>query len=603
MGVENLDPGEPVNQDVNKVDRRRFDTLVIGAGGGGLRAALQLAQADAAVAVVSKVFPTRSHTVAAQGGMNAALANVLPDNWHWHMYDTVKGSDYLGDQDAIEYMCRAASRLVIELEHFGVPFSRLENGSIYQRPFGGQSQNFGGEQAARTCAAADRTGHAILHALYQQNIRAKTHFFDEYFAVDLIKDQQNFILGAVVISIETGQPLIIEAKTTLLATGGAGQLYRTNTNARINTGDGMAMALRAGIPLQDMEFVQFHPTGIAGKGMLISEGARGEGGYLINKDGERFMERYAPHAKDLASRDVVSRAIATEVREGRGCGPNGDHVLLKLTHLDADVILKRLPGIRDLSMTFAHVDPINKSIPVAPTAHYTMGGIPTNRYGQVVVPEFQGAEEPIPGLYAVGECACVSVHGANRLGGNSLLDIVVFGRAAGNHIIEFLGETRYHRVLDQDSVDRALEHLARWDLKGDGESVDDLRNELQRTMEDYCSVFRDHDVLDEGISKVLDISRRLEDVRLKDHSSVFNTARIEALELENLVDVACAAVNSAFARQESRGAHSRIDYPERDDKHWMKHTLYFKEGHQLDYKPVRMKPLTVEAFPPKARIY
>lgn len=588
---------------LHSVEQRKFDTLVIGAGGGGLRAALQLAQADAAVAVVSKVFPTRSHTVAAQGGMNAALANVLPDNWHWHMYDTVKGSDYLGDQDAIEYMCRAASRLVIELEHFGVPFSRLDNGKIYQRPFGGQSQNFGGEQAARTCAAADRTGHAILHALYQQNIRAKTHFFDEYFAVDLIKDQQNFILGAVVISIETGQPLIIEAKTTLLATGGAGQLYRTNTNARINTGDGMAMALRAGIPLQDMEFIQFHPTGIAGKGMLISEGTRGEGGYLVNKDGERFMERYAPHAKDLASRDVVSRAIATEIREGRGCGPNGDHALLKLTHLDPDVIRKRLPGIRDLSITFAHVDPINEPIPVAPTAHYTMGGIPTNRYGQVVVPEFQGAEEPIPGLYAVGECACVSVHGANRLGGNSLLDIVVFGRAAGNHIIEFLGGTRYHRVLDQDSVDRAMARLSRWDLKGDGESVDNLRRELQRTMEDYCSVFRTHDVLEEGVKKVLDIARRLSDVRLKDHSKVFNTARIEALELENIADVACAAVMSAFARKESRGAHSRIDYPDRDDKHWMKHTLYFKEGHQLDYKPVRMKPLTVEAFPPKPRIY
>ena len=592
-----------MTQIAHSVERRRFDTLVIGAGGGGLRAALQLAQADAAVAVVSKVFPTRSHTVAAQGGMNAALANVLPDNWHWHMYDTVKGSDYLGDQDAIEYMCRAASRLVIELEHFGVPFSRLENGKIYQRPFGGQSQNFGGDQAARTCAAADRTGHAILHALYQQNIRAKTHFFDEYFAVDLIKDQQDYILGAVVISIETGQPLIIEAKTTLLATGGAGQLYRTNTNARINTGDGMAMALRAGIPIQDMEFVQFHPTGIAGKGMLISEGARGEGGYLINKDGERFMERYAPKARDLASRDVVSRAIAIEIREGRGCGPHGDYALLKLTHLDPDVIRKRLPGIRDLAMTFAHVDPIHEPIPVAPTAHYTMGGIPTNRLGQVVVPQLQGAEEPIPGLYAVGECACVSVHGANRLGGNSLLDIVVFGRAAGNHIIEFLGETRYHRVLDQDSVDRAMGRLTRWDLKGDGESVDDLRKELQRTMEDYCSVFRTHDVLEEGVKKVLAIADRLSRVRLKDHSKVFNTARIEALELENLVDVAAAAVTSALARKESRGAHSRIDFPQRDDEHWMKHTLYFKEGHQLDYKPVRMKPLTVDAFPPKARVY
>ncbi|HHH36697.1 MAG TPA: succinate dehydrogenase flavoprotein subunit [Gammaproteobacteria bacterium] len=587
----------------DQVARRRFDTLVIGAGGGGLRAALQLAQAEASVAVVSKVFPTRSHTVAAQGGMNAALANVVPDNWHWHMYDTVKGSDYLGDQDAIEYMCRAASRLVIELEHFGVPFSRLDNGRIYQRPFGGQSQNFGGEQAARTCAAADRTGHAILHALYQQNIRAKTHFFDEYFAVDLIRDQEGYVLGALVLCIETGEPLVIEAKTTLLATGGAGQIYRTNTNARINTGDGMGMALRAGIPLQDMEFVQFHPTGIAGKGMLITEGARGEGGYLINKDGERFMERYAPHAKDLASRDVVSRAIATEVREGRGCGPKGDHVLLKLDHLGEDVIKKRLPGIYDMVRTFLHIDAVHEPIPVFPTCHYSMGGIPTNRFGQVVVPEQQGPEEPVPGLYAVGECACVSVHGANRLGGNSLLDIVVFGRAAGNHIIEFLRESRYHRRLDRDSVDRALERLVRWERKGDGETVDGLRDELQRTMEEYCGVFRTEEVLREGVARVEALEARLQHVTLRDHSRVFNTARIEALELENLMDVALAAVTSALARRESRGAHSRIDYPERDDERWLKHSLFFKEGRQLDYKPVRMKPLSVEPFPPKERVY
>lgn len=358
-----------------KIEKRQFDTLVIGAGGGGLRASLQMAQAEANVAVVSKVFPTRSHTVAAQGGMNAALANVSPDDWHWHMYDTVKGSDYLGDQDAIEYMCRAASQLVIELEHAGVPFSRLDNGKIYQRPFGGQSQNFGGEQAARTCAAADRTGHAILHSLYQQNIRAKTHFFDEYFAIDLVKDDDGYILGAVVLNIETGEPLLIEAKTTLIATGGVGQIFRTNTNAHINTGDGLAMALRAGIPMEDMEFFQFHPTGIAGKGMLITEGVRGEGGYLVNKNGERFMERYAPNAKDLASRDVVSRAMAVEVREGRGCGPKGDHLLLKLEHLGEEVIKKRLPGIRDMAMTFAGIDPIEAAIPVFPTAHYTMGGI------------------------------------------------------------------------------------------------------------------------------------------------------------------------------------------------------------------------------------
>jgi len=587
---------------VMKIARRKFDTLVIGAGGGGLRSAMQLAQADANVAVVSKVFPTRSHTVAAQGGMNAALANVVPDNWHWHMYDTVKGSDYLGDQDAIEYMCRAASHLVVELEHAGVPFSRLDNGKIYQRPFGGQSQDFGGAQAARTCAAADRTGHAILHSLYQQNIRAKTHFFDEYFAIDLVKDSDGYILGAVVLEIETGEPLLIEAKTTLLATGGVGQLFRTNTNAHINTGDGIAMALRAGIPVQDMEFFQFHPTGIAGKGMLITEGVRGEGGYLVNNDGERFMERYAPHAKDLASRDVVSRAIAIEVREGRGCGPNGDYVMLKLEHLGAEVIKKRLPGIRDMAMTFIGVDPIEEPIPVYPTAHYTMGGIPTNRYGQVVVPLGEGAEEPIPGLYAVGECACVSVHGANRLGGNSLLDIVVFGRAAGNHIIEHLVEHRYHRPLDEGSVDQALARISRWEQGGDGESVDVLRQELQRAMEEDCGVFRTEETLAQGVARVEALAERLQNARLKDQSKVFNTARIEAFELENLMALGLATVKSALARKESRGAHSRVDYPDRDDERWMKHSLYYEDG-RVDYKPVRTKPLTVDTFPPKARVY
>jgi succinate dehydrogenase / fumarate reductase flavoprotein subunit len=589
---------------VSPVQRRRFDTLVIGAGGGGLRAALQLAQADATVAVVSKVFPTRSHTVAAQGGMNAALGNVLPDNWHWHMYDTVKGSDYLGDQDAIEYMCRAAARLVIELEHQGVPFTRLEDGRIYQRAFGGQSQNFGGAQAARTCAAADRTGHAILHALYQQNLRAKTHFFDECLAIDLLADAEGYVVGALVLDIASGEPLVIEAKSTLLATGGVGQLFRTNTNALINTGDGMGMALRAGIPLQDMEFFQFHPTGIAGKGMLISEGVRGEGGYLVNRHGERFMERYTTQAKDLASRDVVSRAIAIEVREGRGCGPAGDHVLLKVDHLGAEVIKKRLPGIRDSAMTFLHVDPIEHPIPVYPTAHYTMGGIPTNRFGQVVVPARTGPEEPIPGLYAVGECACVSVHGANRLGGNSLLDIVVFGRAAGNHIVEFLREQRVHRPLPAAAVDQALARLHAWDARPAGqESVDELRRELQKTMEQYCGVFRTESVLQEGLQRILQIEERLGRAGIRDHSRVFNTARVEALELENLVECALATVCSALARRESRGAHSREDYPQRDDQHWLRHSLYFKAGRQMDYKPVRLRPLSVESFPPKERVY
>ena len=586
-----------------ELTRRKFDTLIIGAGGGGLRAALQLASAEAHVAVVSKVFPTRSHTVAAQGGVNAALANVRPDNWHWHMFDTVKGSDYLGDQDAIEYMCRAASQAVYELEHFGVPFSRLDDGRIYQRQFGGQSMNFGGEQAARTCAAADRTGHAILHSLYQQNIRAKTHFFDEYFAVDLVRDAEGCLLGALVMDIASGELMLIEAKTTLIATGGVGQIFRTNTNALINTGDGMAMALRVGIPLQDMEFFQFHPTGIAGKGMLISEAVRGEGGYLVNAEGERFMERYAPHALDLASRDVVSRAIATEVREGRGCGPHKDHVLLKLDHLGAETVHTRLPGICDMVRTFLGFDPAASPIPVAPTAHYTMGGIPTNRFGQVVIPEKHGPEEPVPGLYAAGECACVSVHGANRLGGNSLLDIIVFGRAAANHIIDYLRENRYHRPFPEDGLDVALSRLARWEQQGDGESVDALRGELQQVMEADCGVFRTEAVLADGLRKVSALAGRMADVRLRDHSRLFNTARIEAMELENLMDCALATVAAALARQESRGAHTRIDYPQRDDVHWLRHSLYHRDTRSVDSKPVRTRPMTVDSFPPKERVY
>ena len=586
------------------IPRRQFDSLIIGAGGGGLRAALHLSNADASVAVVSKVFPTRSHTVAAQGGMNAALANVLPDNWHWHMFDTVKGSDYLGDQDAIEYMCRAAPRAVYELEHFGVPFSRMENGTIYQRPFGGQSQNFGGDQAARTCAAADRTGHAILHSLYQQNIRARTHFFDEYFAVDLLKDDQGYVLGALAFNIHNGEAVVIEAKTTLIATGGAGQIFRTTTNALINTGDGMGMALRAGVPLQDMEFFQFHPTGIAGRGMLITEGARGEGGYLVNADGERLMERYAPKAKDLASRDVVSRAIATEVREGRGCGPDKDHVMLKLDHLGEEVIQKRLPGIRQTCITFLGIDPAEAPIPIFPTAHYTMGGIPTNRHGQVVVPVKDTPEEPVPGLYAAGECACVSVHGANRLGGNSLLDILVFGRAAANHIIDYLAENRYHRRMDDSSLESAVNRMQRWDRKqnGDAESISGLRDELKAVMENHCSVFRNEEVLSEGVAKVEQLAERFKHARIDDHSSVFNTARVEALELENLFAVALATIHSALERRESRGAHSRTDYTERDDINWMRHSLYsLSTG--VDYKPVRTRPISVDSFPPKARVY
>ncbi|MBL7002876.1 MAG: succinate dehydrogenase flavoprotein subunit [Gammaproteobacteria bacterium] len=585
------------------LERRRFDALIIGAGGGGLRAALELSRADANVAVVSKVFPTRSHTVAAQGGVNAALGNVLPDNWHWHMFDTVKGSDYLGDQDAIEYMCRVAPKLVYELEHNGVPFSRLDNGKIYQRAFGGQSQNFGEKQAARTCAAADRTGHAILHSLYQQNIRAKTHFFDEYFATDLINDTEGNIIGALAISIQTGEPVLIESKTTLLATGGAGQIYRTNTNALINTGDGLGMALRAGVPLQDMEFVQFHPTGIAGIGMLITEGTRGEGGYLVNSEGERFMERYAPNAKDLASRDVVSRAIYTEVKEGRGVGDKKDHVLLKLDHLGEETIQKRLPGIRQSSITFMNIDPVKQPIPVFPTAHYFMGGVPTNRQGQVVMPVKDTPEETVPGLYAAGECACVSVHGANRLGGNSLLDILVFGRSAAIDMIKYLKENHLQKTVDEDSVDAALGRLQRWDQKGEGETVEGLKADLTKAMEDYCGVYRTQELMDQGVVEVKKIKARFKNVYLKDFSRIFNTTRIEAMELENLIDVALSVVVSAAARKESRGAHSRVDFLDRDDVHWMKHSLYHNENREMDYKPVRTKPLSVESFPPKERVY
>jgi len=580
--------------------KRRFDALIIGAGGAGLNAAIQLADTDARVAVVSKVFPTRSHTVAAQGGVNAALANVLPDNWHWHMFDTVKGSDYLGDQDAIEFMCREAIPTVYELEHNGVPFSRLDNGKIYQRAFGGQSQDFGGAQAARTCAAADRTGHAILHALYQQNVRARTHFFDEYFAIDLIRDDQGAILGALVLEIETGEPLLIEAKATVLATGGCGQVFRTTSNAHINTGDGMAMALRAGVPLMDMEFFQFHPTGIAGKGMLITEGVRGEGGYLVNKDGERFMERYAPNAKDLASRDVVSRAIVTEVKEGRGVGPNGDHVLLKVDHLGEDIVSKRLPGIRESGKIFAGVDAVKEPLPVFPTAHYVMGGIPTDRYGRVLAPVGTG-EDTVPGLYAAGECACVSVHGANRLGGNSLLDILVFGRAAGLNLLE--GLETHHRPMNEESVDAAMARLSRWDQGGDGLTVRELRDDFRKCMEDHAGVFRTEEIMAEGVQKLVELRNQLPEVRLQDHSKVFNTARIEALELENLMDCGMSIAASALNRKESRGAHSRPDHPDRDDANWMKHSLYFREGDRMDYKPVTTKPLSVEAFPPKERVY
>lgn len=593
---------------VDSVDKRIFDAVIVGGGGAGLRAALQLADSGFKVAVVSKVFPTRSHTVSAQGGITAALGNVSEDNWHWHMFDTVKGSDYLGDQDAIEFMCREAAGAVYELEHMGLPFSRLENGKIYQRAFGGQSQNFGGEQAVRTCASADRTGHALLHTLYQRNLAAKTQFFDEYFALDLIRDAEGYCLGITALCIETGEPLLIEARTTLLATGGAGRIFANTSNAMINTGDGLGMVLRAGLPLEDMEFWQFHPTGIAGVGSLITEGVRGEGGYLVNANGERFMQRYAPHAVDLASRDVVSRAIATEIYQGRGCGKNKDHVLLKLDHLGEKIIAERLPGIRELSIRFAGIDPAIAPIPVAPTAHYMMGGIPTNLNGQVVIPVRYGPEEPVPGLYAVGECACVSVHGANRLGGNSLLDLVVFGRAAGKHMIETLRENPYPRSWDESAVQHSLQRLARWDEVRSDEShssdtVDSLTRELRLTMQKHCGVYRNRAVLEEGLAKLGELAQCLEKISLGDTSRIFNTARIEALELENLMLVARATLVSALAREESRGAHTREDFPQREDDKWLKHSLYSLAGDQLDYKPVRLKPLSVGSFKPKERTY
>jgi succinate dehydrogenase / fumarate reductase flavoprotein subunit len=585
---------------------RRFDAVVVGAGGSGMRAALELARANLKVAVLSKVFPTRSHTVAAQGGIAAPLANSTEDNWHWHMYDTVKGSDYLGDQDAIEYMCRRAIEVVVELEHMGMPFDRLENGRIYQRPFGGHTQNYGSPQMAmRACAAADRTGHAMLHTLYQQNVRASTQFLVEWMALDLIRDPQDgAVLGVTALEMETGEACILQGKATLFATGGSGRMFFASTNAFINTGDGLGMAARAGLPLEDMEFYQFHPTGVYGAGVLITEGVRGEGGYLLNKAGERFMERYAPNAKDLASRDVVSRAMTTEIKEGRGCGPDADHVLLKLDHLGPEVINQRLPGIREIAIKFRNVDPVREPIPVVPTAHYQMGGIPTNTMGQVIAPEGASKEAIVPGFYAAGECACVSVHGANRLGTNSLLDLLVFGKAAGEQMIrDITAQPRPQRNLPRDAGDLSRARLARLDAAGAGERVADVMNDLRRAMQAHCGVFRFPDDLVRGVEKVKEIAARAGRAFIADKSKVFNTARVEALELDNLVEAAMATIVSAEARKESRGAQARADFPERDDRNWLKHTLWYKEGNRLDYKPVHLKPMTVQTFEPKARTY
>ena len=586
-----------------QLNKRKFDVVVVGAGGSGLRCALQLAREGLDVAVLSKVFPTRSHTVAAQGGISASLGNMSEDNWYWHMFDTVKGSDYLGDQDAIEFMCREAPSAVYELEHMGMPFDRNPDGTIYQRPFGGHTANLGEKAVQRACAAADRTGHALLHTLYQQNVAARTHFFVEWMALDLIRDADGEVLGVVAMEMETGEVSVLRAKSTVLATGGAGRIFAASTNAYINTGDGIGMAARAGIPLQDMEFWQFHPTGVAGAGVLITEGVRGEGGILLNANGERFMERYAPTYKDLAPRDFVSRSMDQEIKEGRGAGPHKDYVLLKLDHLGAETIHKRLPSIAEIARKFANVDCTKEPIPVVPTIHYQMGGIPTNIHSQVLTVGADGSEQVVQGLYAIGECSCVSVHGANRLGTNSLLDLVVFGRSAGRHIVESERVRGTHKDLPADCADAPLARLARLESSSDGEPIQDVANSIRASMQKHCGVFRTSDLLKEGVEQIAQIEQRVQHIHLKDKSKVFNTARVEALEVENLIETAKATIVSAEARKESRGAHSHRDFQDRDDANWLKHTLWFREGNRLAYREVQMKPLTVETFKPKARTF
>jgi succinate dehydrogenase / fumarate reductase, flavoprotein subunit len=595
------------------ITKRKFDVVIVGAGGSGMRASLQLSLAGLNVAVLSKVFPTRSHTVAAQGGIGASLGNMSEDNWHYHFYDTVKGSDWLGDQDAIEFMCREAPKVVYELEHFGMPFDRNADGTIYQRPFGGHTANYGEKAVQRACAAADRTGHALLHTLYQQNVKSHTQFFVEWMAQDLIRDADGDVVGVTAIEMETGDVHILEAKVVLLATGGAGRIYQASTNAFINTGDGLGMAARAGIPLEDMEFWQFHPTGVAGAGVLLTEGCRGEGAILRNADGERFMERYAPHYKDLAPRDFVSRCMDQEIKEGRGCGPNKDYIHLDMTHLGVETIMKRLPSVFEIGHNFANVDITKEPIPVVPTIHYQMGGIPTNIHGQVVAPRDGDPNAVINGLYAVGECSCVSVHGANRLGTNSLLDLLVFGRAAGNHIVAADLKARANKPLPADAADRTLARIARLENNVGGEYAQTVANDIRSSMQKHAGVFRTAALLDEGVKQVAALRERVGNITLGDKSKVFNTARIEALEVENLIEVAQATIVSAAARKECRGAHVVVDYEEpadspdnplgRNDKEWLKHTLWFSEGNRLDYKPVKLQPLTTESIPLAVRSF
>ncbi len=544
----------------SSIPRRKFDVVIVGAGGSGMRASLQLARAGLNVAVLSKVFPTRSHTVAAQGGIGASLGNMNEDNWHYHFYDTVKGSDWLGDQDAIEFMCREAPKVVYDLEHMGMPFDRNPDGTIYQRPFGGHTANYGEKAVERACAAADRTGHAMLHTLYQQNVAAKTTFFVEWMALDLIRDESGDVVGVTALEMETGELYILEAKTTMLATGGAGRIFAASTNAFINTGDGLGMAARAGIPLEDMEFWQFHPTGVAGAGVLLTEGCRGEGAILRNSLGERFMERYAPAYKDLAPRDYVSRCMDQEIKEGRGCGPNKDYINLDMTHLGVETIMKRLPSVFEIGHNFANVDITKEPIPVVPTIHYQMGGIPTNIHGQVVTQDASNQSVVVNGLYAVGECSCVSVHGANRLGTNSLLDLLVFGRAAGNHVVEFNQKNKHHKHLPENAADISLARLARLESNSTGEYAQNVANDIRAAMQYHAGVFRTQKSMDEGVEEIAKLRKRVENIGLKDKSKIFNTARIEALEVENLIESAEATIVSAAARRESRGAHTVDDY-------------------------------------------
>ncbi|WWO99493.1 MAG: succinate dehydrogenase flavoprotein subunit [Candidatus Dasytiphilus stammeri] len=586
---------------------KQFEAIVIGAGGAGMRAALQISQTGHSCALLSKVFPTRSHTVSAQGGITVTLGNQHEDNWEWHMYDTVKGSDYLGDQDAIEYMCKNGPSAILELEHMGLPFSRLENGLIYQRPFGGQSRNFGGTQAARTAAAADRTGHALLHTLYQQNLKNNTTIFSEWYALDLVKNQDGGIVGCTALCIETGEVVYFKSAATILATGGAGRIYQSTTNAHINTGDGIGMALRAGIPVQDMEMWQFHPTGIAGCGILITEACRGEGGYLINRHNERFMERYAPKVKDLAGRDVVARSIMMEIREKRGYdeAPWGPHVKLKLDHLGREIIESRLPGILELARKFAHIDPIKDPIPVIPTCHYMMGGIPTKITGQVITINDQGADIIVPGLFAVGEIACVSVHGANRLGGNSLLDLIVFGRSVGLHLSNSIQGQGVLRQASGDDIVASLKRLKRWHYnnKYGKEDPVEIRKILQNCMQQNFSVFRESQTMNTGLEELQSLTERLKNAYLNDTSHSFNTHLIECLELDNLMETAYVTACAAIFRTESRGAHSRYDFPERDDNNWLCHTLYIPQTKGMTRRQVNLQPKLREAFIPKVRTY